>query len=1127
MRSRNRSTSFPTHSRPPGARLLSGLLKFCLVLGLVGVALWLYFQSTVRSKLAGKIEETLNELVVDTGLHVAVGQAQFIDGKGIALSNLRVDHATQLQTTGASAPEGPLKIFSTSDRQPPIVDCYAVFLHMPVCLTEIVLGKTKPQGVEIRRARINLVRDKDGQWELGKIIQAFQPKPDAKPIPITVRDSEIRVVDNTRTPPLVRRLTDVQIDFSTVQREGRELTQVAVRCKGSEVGQFQVTLLADPATADFDVHFATQDIRLSPALFGLLPERISDSLASVKALTGSINLEGRTVGNLADEMPQFIVTGHLNDFSIDDTRLPAPLTRAGASFLVSNEEVRFSDARGRIGDGSFHLNYQQSGLLDRKSWVVDGDMQSLDFQSAIAIAHLLPKGCGQFCRDFSPQGKCDLDFRIGHDGQRPFRTANARLKDTSFKFVKFPYYVDQCVGTVDVKDDVMKIDMKSFSTLVPMTLKGTVLNPGMDATYELNIAAPGELPIDDKLLEAIDAIPAMSRVVRNFRPTGRVGGTGTIIKRVPRGDADKFFEVDLKGVAIRHTAFAYPIRNITGRISAANLDFKFRDLVGSNGTGGIRCQGSWNPREGLLSNCVCQNVNLDSQLRIALSPQIQEIWNGFRPNGTAANVAVEMTMPPGQPAINVVVDADLENQKSGVSNVSIFPYWFPYQIKELAGNVKIGNGQISVKRINGKHDRVRLSCEGTGRYSDESWSVTMSDLLATSVSVDEQLLTALPTSLAPPMRQMKYEGLLNVEGEITVAGVHQQINKPQFSDKLFADANYFLTDPTMAWNLNFSMNNAKMLVGLPLEGVFGQVQLQGIYDGKRTECQGEVALDSLSIYGAQITQVSGPLWLDNDHVSTGSLVSNSGAVIGQPSSTGQSPDDQKRSLTGNVYGGVIKLDATMKNDKRGEFYIQTTLADGDIRAALRDFAPGVEQVEGRGFVAMRMGGEYASTHSYKGDGTVQLRDAKIYELPAILALLKRLNVGRGDRSAFDSSNVDFKINGTDIDFDRIELTGDAISLIGNGRANLNQDLDLNFYSVVGRNRNRIPLLNEIYHAGSQQILWLSVDGTVSNPRMSRQVLPHLNDSLKQLFQTPGRQPVFQNRIERTADRFTPAGNTFR
>jgi hypothetical protein len=152
-----------------------------------------------------------------------------------------------------------------------------------------------------------------------------------------------------------------------------------------------------------------------------------------------------------------------------------------------------------------------------------------------------------------------------------------------------------------------------------------------------------------------------------------------------------------------------------------------------------------------------------------------------------------------------------------------------------------------------------------------------------------------------------------------------------------------------------------------------------------------------------------------------------------------------------------------------------------------------------------------------------LRDAKIYELPAMLSLLKMLNVGRSDRTAFDSSNLNFMINGTDIDFERIELVGDAISLIGNGRMNLDQDLDLNFYSIMGRNRIRIPLLNELYHAGSQQIMWISVDGTVDNPKMRRQVLPQLNDSIRQLFQVPDRSNGLQNGVNRTAELVPPAG----
>ena len=617
MRSQFRSINSPTHSRPPASRLLSRFVKFCLIAGLILVAAWLYFETTVRSKLAEKIEQRLNNMVADSGLRVSVGQAQFVDGKGVALNNLAVSSLT----SGSHS----------NQDDPPLIEFYDAFVHLPVCMTDMVMGQCAPERMDIRRARLNLVRDADGQWELGKFISAFQPQTGAKPIPVSIRDSEIRIVDNTRQPPLVHRLTDVQVDFRNLVKQDRALTQVIFRCNGSEVGGFEITVLADVRSGDFDIHFNTQGLRMTPALFVLLPDVLSDHVAPVKALTGSLETEGRITGNLNDTIPQFIATGSVKDFAIDDARLPAPLTRASASFLVSDSEVRVTNAGGRIGEGTFRVSYQQKGLLDRETWRVTGIAKRLKFHHVVAMSNLFPEGVRLFCDDFSPAGECDLDFRLGHNGQSKYRQLNADLRDTSFRFIKFPYYVDQCEGRVELQDNVMALDLKSMSTPVPMTLKGNVYNPGIDATYHLDVAVPGEVPIDEKLLKALDAIPAMSRVVRAFRPTGQVGGTGTIIKRVPRGNADKYFDVDLKGVAIRHTHFPYPIRNISGVVSSANLDFSFRDLVGSNGNSAITSSGKWNPREGLVSNFVCERVNLDDQLRRAFSPEIQEIWNGFRP----------------------------------------------------------------------------------------------------------------------------------------------------------------------------------------------------------------------------------------------------------------------------------------------------------------------------------------------------------------------------------------------------------------------------------------------------------------------------------------------------------------
>lgn len=1169
MRSSGYSYAHTHQRRSPGLCAFVSLAKFLIVVGLLLAVGWLFFQNTVRTKLTGKVEEKINADIAAMGLIAKLAQATFVEGQGVTLKDLRLAwrkdrfdrrvnaNAADLEELGdlpGLSIDGAVTVAGNAvatsqrhldDSEALLAEFYDAFIHLPVSTTDLISGNPRPLRIEIRRARLNIAQNQDGVWPLVEAIAAFRGTPKAELIPIHISDSEIRIVERTHSSPRTHRLTDVQIDFQPVVHEGRSLHQLVLQCANGDVGSFQISILCDPVTRQFDAHIVTQRIRLSPALLALLPADLAHQTASVKSLNGELSIEGRVSGGMDQGISQLALRGDVQHFSFDDERLPAAITRAHARFLVTDDSVRFADVQGRFGESDFSGDYFQHGLLQRRDWIASGNMRSLDFEYAIAMTHMMPGGCKQFCNDFSPRGQCDIDFKVGHDGQRPIKRVHADLRDTSFTFVRFPYYVDQCSGTVDLVDATATLDMRSNATTEPMTMKGVIRNPGIDATYAIDIAAPVGIPIDQRLLKAMDALPAMGRVARDFRPTGRLGGTGRIVKSVPRGNADKHFEVELNDVAIRHVAFPYPIRNIQGTIKADNFDFEFHELTGGNGNGTIFADGIWNPRSGLATYFRCENVNMDEQLRMAFSPDLQEIWQGFRPRGSVDRMAVQMNMPIGHDFVNVVVDADLANAE-GQSSISIFPTWFPYEIKHLAGNVKIGNGRIDVSSIQGHHDRTWLACEGAGEYSDEAWSVTLRDLLATSLKVDEDLLAALPTTLAPPIRQMKYEGLMNVNGELTIAGALEKNSTATGvaaggQDGAFNNGyaggtaaafdpleqnRYLSLEPTMAWDLDFVMNNAKMLIGLPVESVFGTVNLRGTYDGQRAQCDGELAIDSLTIYDAQITDITGPVLLDNDRIAAGTLAArqqdknNISPLVDNVASLGQ------RSLEGNLYDGVVKFDATMQNDSEGKFYIQTVVDDANIRDAGRDFASGIEDLEGRGFLNMRMGGDYADFHSYKGDGTVKVRDAKIYELPAMLTLLKMLHVGRTDRTAFDSSNVNFLINGNDIDFERIELNGDAISLIGNGRMNLDQDIDLNFYSIVGRNRVRIPVLNELVHVGSQQILWISVDGTIDNPRMHRQVLPQLNDTLKQLFRTPGNdatEPIGNewsdiDQLERTADR---------
>src|SRR4030095_13023663 len=99
--------------------------------------------------------------------------------------------------------------------------------------------------------------------------------------------------------------------------------------------------------------------------------------------------------------------------------------------------------------------------------------------------------------------------------------------------------------------------------------------------------------------------------------------------------------------------------------------------------------------------------------------------------------------------------------------------------------------------------------------------------------------------------------------------------------------------------------------------------------------------------------------------------------------------------------------------------------------------------------------------TWHGTGQIRLRDADIYELPVMIAMLKLLSVQRPDRTAFTTSNIDFRVEGDDLALDRIDFSGDAISLKGKGRMNAQREINLTFHPIVGREERHLPIFRPL------------------------------------------------------------------
>ena len=145
-----------------------------------------------------------------------------------------------------------------------------------------------------------------------------------------------------------------------------------------------------------------------------------------------------------------------------------------------------------------------------------------------------------------------------------------------------------------------------------------------------------------------------------------------------------------------------------------------------------------------------------------------------------------------------------------------------------------------------------------------------------------------------------------------------------------------------------------------------------------------------------------------------------------------------------------------------------------------------------------MSGSRAGSHSLSGQGQVRLRDADLYELPVIVALLKILRVKAPDRTAFESSMVDFRIEGPRAYFDTIELSGDAISLVGAGEIDLDSNIKLTFRPIMGESETQLPAMKRLLGGAGGQFMLVHVDGTLGEPVTSTEAFPTLAAAVQSL-----------------------------
>ena len=1029
------------------------------------------FRDDISQKISDFAVEKLNLDLEPCGWRLLVGPTKLISATQFLVSDIRL------------IPPG-------SNEPGVSIESVVINLSSPWAEGKNEIPLAQSLVVDQTRIRVHICNlQPDDINRLSKRISELKSRPVKGP-EFLIRDATCQIEAEPDMPHLELR----KVNLRTVEQDGRILTICA--CESDFFQQGAVRFLHQSAHLPWICESQIDQVSLDNSALEIARELGIGGVDQISHLSGQFSLNLRASPDKSGRMNVF-ASGNGQRVNVMHKLIATPISNGTFDFEIQEDTLTISNIRAGLGGGDCRATYSQQGLLNRGDFEFQGQIDNLDVSPQLGA--VLDEQGRKFFADFLPTGLVSLQFHVGKKADQPFRSVHANVHDLAITYAKFPYHLEHFVGNFSFVNNRCDLDVQSLMGAEIITLKGFVQNPGPSAVMDIQFECPGNLPIDDKLFRAIKVHPNIHKQVLALKPRGQFSVTGRMQKPDPKLPVNLNYTLVLDQCQLRHDSFDYPFRNVGGKIVVQGQQVDFQEILGENLNSKVSCNGNWNSQDGLALRFWGQNVALDEQLRIAVPNSVKQVWSELRPAGKIPLVRVDLVHPRNAKSPNVDLQIDSRSdRKSNENSLSIKPAAFPYEIGNLETLITFENNKIEIADLHAAHGRTWVTCRGAGEFSPQGWTLRLTDLLTGAIPVNQDFLSALPVGLQCPLENLDYQGSFNLSGTMTLSGGLLNPNDLATGSEFNPDgdiAKVAFVAPqksgqnstTMNWDLRLDVDHGEMDVGLHVSEVHGQIRLVGAYDGTRAYSDGAIALESMTVLNTQVTNVKGPIWIDQDHVGVGFFATPLGSK------------PHPMSMSGDVLGGQIEFDGHTWFDGRQKFYFQTTVSNISLRAAAANFAPNLESIDGRSQLALRLSGDSGATDSLQGEGLVKMYNARIYELPVLLATLKQLRNFNEDKSAFDSGHVDFGVKGKVISIGRIELNGEPISLIGNGQLDLDQNVDLNFYSIVGRNRFEIPLISDLYKAGSQQIMWINVGGTLKAPRTSQEILPGVNESLKELF----------------------------
>lgn len=1030
----------------PFVRRTWWLFKWTLALALaaaLGMGVYVYYR--VDEEIRRHAERLLATHYSDLEVHVRA--ARWVEGEGIEI------HGVSILEPGAAGPQGELVYIDE------------VFLDGVGKVEKLLSGSANIERIIIRRPTINVTHRPNDAWSAGNLIPL--PRLGVLPPVASIEDGRVVVFDPQKNPTSTFELRQLYVSIKPEEGDMPDSERdimIEGRAVGDHLRWIEFQGQTDREANNWRLDGTTNGLELSPELHNALPGQHEGWMNELAGLQGQVDLEFKLTHKPDREQPlQFVVTGGLEQGRLAHTRLPYPLSDVRAHWRADNEGLKVDGLVARNGQTTLWLTGHSDGLTADSPVNIEARCRQMVLDNRLLDS--MPPDLRVHWNKFLPMGTVDVDLKLAFDGTAWKPNLQVLCHDVSFTYHKFPYRLRRGTGTLQLVDKKLDFKLMAYSDTTPVHIAGEFQNPGKDFTGK--VTTQGEnLQINDKLLTALPA--ETRRAVQALNPRGTVDFYAEVGRTSSTEPPSKYVWIGLQQCAVKHDNFPYPIENIRGTIEGENDRWRFHNLQGTNDSGFVACDGKFQTTglgNELLLHFDCEKVPLEFELRDALNPGVQQLWTDLKPHGTV-DIDCDLRYDTHNKKLSVTAKVD-----PIAGTTSIEPTYFPYRMDNLQGTMVYRDGDVELQNITAEHGAVKMQTGGSCEVNpDGSWALTLEGLSVDRLQLNHDLHRALPVRLRSAVDRLGWQGQLSIRDSLLQLSGSGTLGESAKS----------------RWRIYLDTHAGSMNSGVPLHNIHGGVTLEGAFDGEHLRSWGTINVDSVSYEDFQFTGVTGPIWIDDETVRLGAFA--------QRSAPGQPPPH----INATGYGGYLAADAWVTLEAVPKFYVRASLNNADLNRCADELFRGPQELKGVVSAEVNLTGTAAGTHTFHGSGTTYLRDADIYELPVMVSMLKLLSIRQPDTTAFSKSDINFRIEGNHIYFDRIDFNGDAISLLGKGQMDMQSRLDLTFHTVVGRDEYRIPVLHEMLGEASKQVLLIHVQGTLDNPVTRKEAFPGLNQALQQL-----------------------------